>query len=68
MVDEQFAVEVIHLMLQANRKRFLRLDLPRFAMFVEIAHAHFGGALDLGEIFREGEAALFIDMAFGRGP
>ena len=42
MIDEQFTVEVIHLMLQANRKRFHRLNLLCLADFVEIERAALG--------------------------
>src|SRR5271167_1072532 len=52
MVDEQDAVQMVDLMLQAGCQNAVGLDLPGAAVSVEIADAHTRGTLDLFVIFR----------------
>ena len=61
MVDEQLAVEVVDLVLEADSEHAIGLDLLRLAVAVEIGDADLGRALDLGEILRDGQAALLGD-------
>src|SRR5581483_5849976 len=51
VVDEQLAVEVIDLMLQAGGKDTSGIDLLQLAVPVKVAHADRGRPLDLGVEF-----------------
>src|SRR5688572_10783565 len=47
MVDEQDAVEVIDLVLQAGRQQAIRLDCLLLSVAPDVLDGHGGGALDL---------------------
>jgi hypothetical protein len=63
VVDEEDAVEVVDLVLQHRGQKALGQDFSELAFAVEGAGAHGGGPLDLGVIFRNAEAALFVGRA-----
>src|SRR5438477_12525053 len=48
VIDEQNAVEMVDLVLQAGREQPPRLDLADFVLMVEIAQSDRGRALDIG--------------------
>ena len=60
MVDEQHAVEVVDLVLQAGREQAVGLDLVRLALEVEIFDLDLRRALDLLVEFRDRQAALLV--------
>src|SRR4051812_2301340 len=68
MVDEQDAVEVVDLVLDAGREQALGLDLVGLAVEVEILEPHLGGALDILVDFRDRQAAFLVDRRLVRGP
>src|SRR5438445_12781207 len=47
VVDEEHAVEVVDLVLQAGGEEAVRLQLLRLAVDIEILHPHLRGPLDL---------------------
>src|SRR5690606_28704406 len=61
VVDEQHAVEMIDLMLNAGREHALGLDLLRPALAVGEGDADFRRTLDLLVIFGDRQAALLVD-------
>src|SRR5262245_5704114 len=65
-VDEEDAVEVVDLVLEAHRLEPLGLDLERVAVEIGRAQAHALGALDVGLEVRNREAAFVpADLALG---
>lgn len=66
MVDEKDAVQMIHLMLNAGRKKAVRLDDLFLAMVIKKADSARRGALDFLEKFRNREAAFLIEACFRR--
>jgi hypothetical protein len=68
MVHEQRALEVIHLVLQADRQQPLGLDLAHGAGLVEIARAHAAWARDLGVMLGQRQTALLEGHPFLRCP
>jgi hypothetical protein len=67
MVDEEHAVEMVHLVLQAGREQAVGLDLPRLALAIEEADANPGGPLHLGIVVWDRQASLLVDGALVRG-
>ena len=63
MVDEQNAVEMVDLVLQAGGEQPFGLDLLRLAVAVEIFDAHRGRALDFGIVVGDRQAAFLVDRA-----
>ena len=60
MVDEQHAFEMVHLVLEADRQQAVELLLVGLAMLVEPAGADAVGALDLGILVGDRQAALGV--------
>ena len=58
MIDEQHAVQMVHLMLQAGREKTFDLFLASFAVEVEPAGAYPVGAVHLGELVGHRQATL----------
>src|SRR5271165_3619077 len=68
VVDEQDAVKVVDLVLEHGREQPLGQHLALLAVAVEGADANGGGALDLGVIFGDRQAALLVGRALVRSP
>src|SRR5690606_22644301 len=62
MIDEDLAVEVVDLMLDAGREQTGRLELERAAVAVERAHAHAPRAHDRLEDARHRQASFLHDL------
>src|SRR5664279_1237420 len=58
IVDEHFADEVVHFVLDANGEQLIGCPLERFAMLVAGAHGHSRGAGDLVVVPRHRKAAF----------
>ena len=69
VVDEQLAVEMIHLVLDAHGEQAVGVELDLLAVAVERAHADLVGARDLVEDARHRQAAFLglLDAARARG-
>src|SRR5690348_9866737 len=59
VIEEQLAMQMIDLVLQAAREQISCLELERFAITIECAHGDFRRALDVAEHFRNRETAFF---------
>src|SRR5689334_13494412 len=68
VIDEQHAVEMIDLMLQAGGKEPARLHLLLSALKVEILDPHLRRPLDLLVELRDREAAFLVDRLLLRFP
>ncbi len=66
IVDEQHAVQVVDLVLQASRKQAVGFDDLFFAIAVEMLNGDTGRTLDFGIVIRNGEATLFINRTLVR--
>ena len=64
VVDEENAIEMVDLMLQNCGEQALGEDLAFLPLAVEGAGTYGRRPLDLGVIFRNGKAALFVSRAF----
>ena len=62
MVDEQDAVQVVDLVLQAAGEQTLGADLLGLAGAVEVAHPDLVGARDLAELLGQAETAFLGDV------
>ena len=60
MVDEQYAFEMVHLVLEADREQAVELLLCALAVAVEPAGADAIGAVDLGILVGDRQAAFLI--------
>src|SRR5437764_9569856 len=58
VIDEQDAVQMIDLVLQASRQQALRLDFADLVLVVEIAQPDRRRALDIGIMLGQGQAAF----------
>ena len=67
MIDEQFAVEMVDLVLEAGGEQALGLDLAALVVAVEIAHPDLRRARDLLVIFGHRQAAFLVDRFLFRG-
>ena len=63
VVDEQHAVQMVDLVLQAGGEQAVGFDLLRLAVAVEILDPDRGRPLDLGIIVRDRQAAFLVDRA-----
>src|SRR6476659_285165 len=61
VVDEQHAVELVDLVLDAGREQSAGLDLLLLAVEVAELHAHPVRPLDLGVVVLDRQAALVVD-------
>src|SRR5580692_8776522 len=68
VVDEENAIEMVDLVLQDGGEQALGQDLAFLALAVERAGTYGRRPLDLGVIFRNGKAALFVGRALLRRP
>src|SRR5262249_59901554 len=68
VVDEQHAVEMVDLVLQAGRQQPVRLDLLLVAGKIGVADAYLRRALDLLIIFRNRQTAFLVGRALLRCP
>ncbi len=68
MIDEQDAIQMIDLMLQASRQNAVRLDLSRVAIAIEVTGAHAGRPLDILENVRDRQTALLAGGMLVRSP
>ena len=68
MVDEQDALEVVHLMLQAGGQHAIGLHLDLLAVQIEIFRPDAGGALHIVPDFRDRQAALLENGHLFRRP
>src|SRR3546814_1481808 len=64
VVDEENAVEMIHLVLDAGRQQPLRRQLADFVLAVEEAHADLRRARHLAVVLGQGKAAFLVDGVF----
>ena len=60
MVDEQHALEMVHLVLEADRQQAVEVLLVRLPMLVEPARADAVGAHHLGILVGDRQAALVV--------
>ena len=66
IVDEQLAVEVVHLVLNADGEHPFGVELERLAVRIERAHANHGGAIDeVVELGHRKAAFLGVSLALG---
>src|SRR5690606_10041097 len=68
MIDEQYAVEMIDLVLDAGREQTLCLELADLVVVVEIAHADRARPRHLSIVLGHREAALFSGHQVVRYP
>src|SRR3984893_9286890 len=68
MIDEQDAIQMVDLMLEARRQNAVRLDLLRAAIAIEITGAHADRPLDVIKNVRDRQAALLIGRKLLRSP
>lgn len=68
MIDEENAVEMVNLVLQAGGEQPVRLDLLLLAIEVEIAHPHTGRPLHFLVIFGNRQAAFLVGARLLRRP
>ena len=66
MIDEEYAFQMIHLMLKAGGQKSLQLFLMNAAFTVHPAGADHGRSLDLGELVGHRQAPFIIDRQFVR--
>src|SRR3546814_4213870 len=68
MVDEENALQMIHLMLEADGEEAVQLFLMRLALFVEPTGADVVGAVDFGILIGDRETALAVGLESVGGP
>src|SRR5262245_8245922 len=68
VIDEQHAVEVVDLVLQAGGEQPVRLDLMRLAVEIREANLHERRPLDLLVQFGNRQAAFLVDVELLRAP
>ncbi len=68
MIDEQDAIQMVDLMLEASRQNVVRLDLLRAAIAIEVTGAHAGRPLDILENVWDRQAALLTGRKLRRSP
>ena len=68
MIDEQDAIQMVDLMLEASRQNAVRLDLLRAAVAIEITGAHALGPFDVLENVRDRQAPLLTGRKLLRSP
>src|SRR5689334_16080965 len=64
VIDEQHAVQMIDLMLNAGRKQAVGFDLTGLAVEIEVTDLHLRRPLDLLIIFRDRETPLLVNVLF----
>ena len=67
VVDEQDAVQMVDLVLQAGREQPVRFDLVRLALKIEILDLHLRGAFDVIVEFRNRKTSFFVDRLLVAG-
>ena len=65
VIDEQLAVQVIHLVLDADGQQAVGPQLLRLALAVEEAHGDLVGAVHVGEDAGHGQAAFLVHLFAG---
>ena len=68
MVDEQHAVEMVDLVLDAGGEQAVGVHFLHLAITVEVAHAHAAGPLDVTVIIGDRQAAFLVDIQLFRRP
>src|SRR5712691_9649668 len=68
VVDEQDAVEMVDLVLQAGGEEPIGLDLLRRTLEIEVFYLHLRRAFHVAVIFRDREAALLVGRLLRRRP